>query len=217
MPVLLYDALFEYSGRYKTMKHIITLLVTLFFINGVTFASDKPQVLMETSMGNVTLELYPEKAPISVENFLGYVNSGSYEGTIFHRVMKKFMNQGGGFTADFTKKGTLSPIQNEADNGLKNEIGTIAMARTNAPHSATNQFFINTADNAFLNHSSKTSRGWGYAVFGKVIKGMDVMKQIENVSTHTTARGMQNVPVETILIKKMSVIESKVKAAPSTK
>lgn len=172
---------------------------------------------METSMGNVTIELNPEKAPISVENFLGYVNSGSYDGTIFHRVMKKFMNQGGGFTPDFTKKGTLGPIQNEADNGLKNKIGTIAMARTNAPHSATNQFFINTADNAFLNHSSKSTRGWGYAVFGKVTKGMDVMRRIEKVSTHTTAQGMANVPIETILIKKMTAIENKDKAAASEK
>jgi len=188
------------------MKHIISLVVTLFFFNSV-FAADNPKVLMETSMGNVTIELNAEKAPISVENFLGYVNSGSYEGTIFHRVMKQFMNQGGGFTADFTKKQTLSPIQNEADNGLKNDIGTIAMARTNAPHSATNQFFINTADNAFLNHKSKTSRGWGYAVFGKVTEGMDVMKKIEGVSTHTNSKGMQNVPVEPIVIKKISVIK----------
>ena len=199
------------------MKQTITLLVTLFFLNYTAFASDNPKVLMETSMGNVTIELNSEKAPISVENFLGYVNSGSYDGTIFHRVMKKFMNQGGGFTADFTKKGTLGPIQNEADNGLKNEIGTIAMARTNAPHSATNQFFINTADNTFLNHSSKSTRGWGYAVFGKVTEGMDVMKHIEKASTHTTARGMANVPIETILIKKMTAIKNKDKAAASEK
>lgn len=190
------------------MKHVISLVVTLFFFNSV-FAADNPKVLMETSMGNVTIELNAEKAPISVENFLGYVNSGSYEGTIFHRVIKQFMNQGGGFTPDFTKKKVLSPIQNEADNGLKNDIGTIAMARTNAPHSATNQFFINTANNTFLNHKSKTTRGWGYTVFGKVTKGMDVMKKIEAVSTHTNSRGMQNVPVEAILIKKMSVINSK--------
>ena len=190
------------------MKHTTALLVTLFFFSNITFASDNPQVLMETSMGNVTIELNPEKAPISVENFLGYVSSGSYEGTIFHRVMKKFMNQGGGFTADFVKKGTLSAIQNEADNGLHNDIGTIAMARTNAPHSATNQFFINTTNNDFLNHTGKTARGWGYAVFGKVTVGMDVMKKIETVAT-TTKNGMQNVPVETIVIKKMTLIDNK--------
>ena len=193
------------------MKHIITLLVTLFFLNTASFAADNPQVLMETSMGNVTIELNAEKAPVSVENFLGYVNSGSYEGTIFHRVIKQFMNQGGGFTPDFTKKETLTPIQNEADNGLKNDIGTIAMARTNDPHSATNQFFINTADNAFLNHKNKSLRGWGYAVFGKVIKGTDVMKKMEKVATHTNSKGMQNVPVEAILIKKMTVINNKTK------
>ena len=193
------------------MKHIITLLVTLFSLNTASFAADNPQVLMETSMGNVTIELNSEKAPISVENFLGYVNSGSYEGTIFHRVIKQFMNQGGGFTANFTKRETLTPIQNEADNGLKNDIGTIAMARTNDPHSATNQFFINTADNAFLDHKNKTLRGWGYAVFGKLIKGMDVMKKMEKVATHTNSKGMQNVPVEAILIKKMTVINNKTK------
>lgn len=188
------------------MKHFSLLLVSLFFFNTTSLAADNPSVLMETSIGNITLELYPEKAPISVENFLGYVNSGSYDGTIFHRVIKQFMNQGGGFTSNFTKKGTLGPIQNEADNGLKNDIGTIAMARTNAPHSATNQFFINTANNSFLNHKSKSLRGWGYAVFGKVTKGMDVMKKMEKVATHTNANGMQNVPVETIVITKMSVI-----------
>ena len=160
-------------------------------------------------MGNVTIELNAKKAPVSVENFLGYVISGSYEGSIFHRVIKQFMNQGGGFTANFSKKETLTPIQNEADNGLKNDIGTIAMARTNDPHSATNQFFINTADSAFLNHKNKTLRGWGYAVFGKVIKGMDVMKKMEKVATHTNSKGMQNVPVEAILINKMTVINDK--------
>lgn len=191
------------------MKKLITLLTVSFLYTSGVYAMDNPKVLMETSMGNVTIELYPDKAPVTVENFLGYVNSGSYEGTIFHRVIKQFMNQGGGFTADMKKKETLSPIKNEADNGLKNEVGTIAMARTGAPHSATNQFFINTTNNTFLNHRNKTLRGWGYAVFGKVTEGMDVMKKIENTRTHTLGNGMQNVPVEAIVIKKVSVIEKK--------
>lgn len=197
-----------YSGLLNAMKSTIALLATLILFNNTSFATDNPKVLMETSMGEVTIELYADKAPISVENFLGYVNSGSYEGTIFHRVIKRFMNQGGGFTSDFTKKKTLSPIQNEADNGLKNTAGTIAMARTNAPHSATNQFFINTADNSMLDHTGKNTRGWGYAVFGKVIKGMDVMRKIEQVRTHTNSNGRQNVPVETIVINKITVIKT---------
>ena len=196
-------------GISKAMKSIIAILFTVLLTSNTAFATGNPKVLMETSMGNVVLELNSEKAPISVDNFIGYVNSGIYDGTIFHRVMKSFMNQGGGFTSDFTKKKALSPIQNEADNGLKNKIGTIAMARTNAPHSATNQFFVNTADNGFLNHTSKTARGWGYAVFGKVTSGMDVMRKIEQVETGTNKLGMQNVPVKTITIIKMSVIEEK--------
>lgn len=188
------------------MKKIITLIFCLFLSISPVFASDNPIVLMETSMGDVTLELNAEAAPESVKNFLIYVNDGSYEDTIFHRVIPSFMNQGGGFTADFKKKPTRDPILNEADNGLKNDKGTIAMARTNAPHSATNQFFINTADNAFLNHKSRTARGWGYAVFGKVTKGMDVMSKIEQTKTSRNAIGMSDVPVDPIVIKKMSVI-----------
>lgn len=188
------------------MRYITASILSLFILSSSAYASDNPKVLMETSMGNVTLELNPEAAPKSVKNFLSYVNDGSYENTIFHRVIKRFMNQGGGFTADFKKKPTRAPVPNEADNGLKNDKGTIAMARTNAPHSATNQFFINTADNAFLNHKSKTSRGWGYAVFGKVTQGMDVMKLIEKTSTHRNSIGMSDVPVDAIVIKKMSVI-----------
>lgn len=190
------------------MKTSFALLTTLFFLSFSSYAADNPVVLMKTSLGNVTIELDAEKAPISVKNFLSYVNDGSYEGTIFHRVIKKFMNQGGGFTPDFKKKPTKNPIQNEADNGLKNDRGTIAMARTNSPHSATNQFFINTADNVFLNHKSKTARGWGYTVFGKVVSGMDVMDKIEQSKTHTNTKGMQNVPVNDILILKMSILNS---------
>lgn len=186
------------------MKPIITF-IALLLIHSPSFAAN-PKVLMETSMGNVTLELDAEKAPITVKNFLSYVNDGSYENTIFHRVIKSFMNQGGGFTPEFVKKPEKAPIQNEADNGLENKRGTIAMARTNAPHSASNQFFINTVDNSFLNHRGKTLRGWGYAVFGKVTQGMDVMDRIAQARTHINAIGRQDVPVEPIIIHKMSVI-----------
>ena len=189
------------------MKSIISTVIALFIISSSVLATDNPKVLMQTCMGDLTLELYPEKAPITVKNFLSYIKDGSYENTIFHRVIPRFMNQGGGFTADFKKKATNNPIQNEADNGLKNDTGTIAMARTSDPHSATNQFFINTSNNTSLNHKSKTLRGWGYAVFGKVVDGMDVIKKIEQVKTQTIPMGMQNVPIETILIKKISVIE----------
>ena len=188
------------------MKKISSLIFCLFLSTTPVFAGDNPIVLMETSMGDVTLELNANAAPQSVKNFLNYVKNGSYEGTIFHRVIPRFMNQGGGFTADFKKKPTRDPVPNEADNGLKNDKGTIAMARTNAPHSATNQFFINTADNAFLNHKSKSARGWGYAVFGKVTKGMDVMDKIEQTKTHRNAIGMSDVPVDPIVINKMTLI-----------
>jgi len=142
---------------------------------------------METSKGTIILELYPDKAPISVANFLEYVNAGAYDGTIFHRVIKDFMNQGGGFTADYKKVDTRDPIQNEADNGLKNLNLTVAMARTNSPHSATNQFFINTADNAFLDHTGKSMRGWGYTVFGKVVEG----ENIDNAFLDHTGKSMR--------------------------
>ena len=181
----------------------ITLLLT---INTNAFAAN-PKVRMETTKGTVIIELYPDKAPKTVENFLRYVNEGKYDGTIFHRVIKRFMNQGGGFTADFKKVDTFAPIQNEADNGLKNKRGTLAMARTGDPHSATNQFFINTVDNAFLDHSSKTARGWGYCVFATVVDGMDVMDRIAKVQTGANGPFQQDVPMEEILIQKISVIE----------
>lgn len=161
---------------------------------------------METSKGNVTLELYPDKAPKSVENFLSYTRAGAYNDTIFHRVIKDFMNQGGGFTTDYSKKDTNAPIPNEAFNGLKNKRGTIAMARTNAPHSATNQFFINTADNAFLDHKDKSMRGWGYTVFGNVISGMDIMERISQVKTGSGGPFRKDVPQEQIIIFKMTEI-----------
>ena len=142
-----------------------------------------PQVLLSTSLGDITLELDPVKAPVSAGNFLDYVGSGHYDGTIFHRVIPGFMVQGGGFTAEMDQKPTRAPIANEADNGLKNARGTIAMARTSEPHSASSQFFINLQDNDFLDHTAKTPQGWGYTVFGKVVAGMEVVDQIAQVPT----------------------------------
>ncbi len=164
-----------------------------------------PLVELDTSMGKIIIELYPDKAPKTVENFLNYVKSGFYNGTIFHRVIKNFMIQGGGYNAGLKKLPTHEPIQNEANNGLKNERGTIAMARTSYPHSATTQFFINTKNNAFLNFSEKTRRGWGYAVFGTVVKGMDVVDKIEAVKT-TSDQLLRNLPVKTIKINQIKLL-----------
>lgn len=153
------------------------------------------------TQGVITLELDAEKAPKTTENFLNYVNSGFYNGTIFHRVIKNFMIQGGGFTADMQQKETQAPIENEAKNGLKNEAYTIAMARTSDPHSATAQFFINTVNNDFLNHTSPSSQGWGYAVFGKVVKGQEVVDSIKKV--RTTRKGYHDdVPYDAVVIDK---------------
>lgn len=167
-------------------------------------------VLLATSYGNITLELYPEKAPKTVHNFVEYVNEGHYNGTMFHRVIDDFMIQGGGFTADMQQKKMHPPIKNEAGNGLKNERGTIAMARTGNPHSATAQFFINTADNAPLNHTGKTQEGWGYTVFGRVIEGMDVVDRIGNTPTSMRiiqGYPAQDVPQTTILIQEARVLK----------
>ena len=192
------------------MKKILVSLLGLFLcISSFNLLAANPKVLIETSMGNVTLELYPDKAPKSVENFLNYANSGAYDNTIFHRVIKKFMNQGGGFTTDYKKKPTNDPIPNEAYNGLKNKRGTIAMARTNAPHSATNQFFINTANNDFLDHKDKSMRGWGYAVFGTVISGMDVMDRIEKVETGRGGPFSKDAPLSQVIILKVTEIKNK--------
>jgi len=194
------------------MKKLITAcaIALLLAANSNVFASN-PKVRMETTKGAVVIELYPDKAPKTVENFLRYVNEGKYDGTIFHRVIKRFMNQGGGFTPDFNKVETFAPIKNEADHGLKNKRGTIAMARTGDPHSATNQFFVNTVDNAFLDHTSKTPRGWGYCVFATVVDGMDVMDRIAKVPTGASGPFQQDVPQEEILIQKVSVIEEAAK------
>jgi peptidyl-prolyl cis-trans isomerase B (cyclophilin B) len=168
--------------------------------------SDNPQVIMETSKGTIVLEVFPDEAPETVKNFLQYVRWGHYDGTIFHRVIPDFMIQGGGFTPDMKRKQTEMPVQNEANNGLKNKRGTVAMARTPDPHSATDQFFINTKSNGFLNHKDTTPQGWGYAVFGKVIKGMDVVDAISGVKTGKKGM-MGDVPVEPVKIIKMTIKE----------
>jgi len=160
---------------------------------------EAPRVVLETNHGNIILELYPDKAPRSVGNFLAYVDEGYYSGTIFHRVIDGFMIQGGGFTDDMTQKSTKNGVPNEADNGLENSRGTVAMARTTDPHSATSQFFINLADNAPLDHTDKTPRGWGYTVFGKVVEGMDVVDAIAKAPTGTVGP-FRDVPSETVVI-----------------
>ena len=165
------------------------------------------QVTIKTSVGDIQLELNDEKAPITVENFKTIASSGYYEGTIFHRVINGFMIQGGGLTADMNNKSSgTGPIQNEANNGLLNDRGTIAMARTMDPHSATSQFFINHKDNAFLNHTGETSQGWGYAVFGMVTEGMDIVDQIAEVATGSSG-AYQDVPEEVITIESVTISE----------
>lgn len=166
-------------------------------------AADNPEVLIETSQGPILIELYPEKAPKTVENFLAYVDEGFYNGTIFHRVISNFMIQGGGFDKNMNKKHTRAPINNEADNGLRNRIGSVAMARTNDPHSATAQFFINTNNNGFLDFREKgSSQAWGYAVFGQVIEGMKTVNKIRQQRTGFK-NGMKDVPEQTVEIKKV--------------
>jgi peptidyl-prolyl cis-trans isomerase A (cyclophilin A) len=194
-----------------TMLGVISM--SLLSVAAVTYAADAPtvatpgkiqKVVMKTSLGDITIELYADKAPITVKNFLDYVEAKHYDGTVFHRVIPAFMIQGGGFTADMQQKPTRSPIKNEAGNGLKNIPGTIAMARTGVVDSATAQFFINTKENPALDHRDDTPAGFGYAVFGKVTAGMDVVKKIESVST-TTKGPHQNVPVEAVVIESVRV------------
>ena len=164
------------------------------------------KVNFETNLGNITIELDKKKAPKTVNNFVKYIQEGHYDKTIFHRVINGFMIQGGGFEKNMKEKATTAPIENEADNGLKNKAYTLAMARTSDPHSASAQFFINLVDNDFLNHSSKTMSGWGYAVFGKVIKGMEVVDKISEVATAT--KGFHDdVPVKPITIKKATILK----------
>jgi peptidyl-prolyl cis-trans isomerase B (cyclophilin B) len=171
---------------------------------GLLKRSSNPVVTISTNKGDIVVELFAEEAPQSVRNFLHYVNSGYYTDTIFHRVIPDFMIQGGGFSESMQKKaGLAATIENEADNGLKNERGTLAMARTQDPHSATSQFFINAKDNAFLDFKAKNRSGWGYAVFGRVIQGMEVVEAIEN-STTTTKSGYRDVPKQAVIMERVS-------------
>ncbi|MCM2358038.1 MAG: peptidylprolyl isomerase [Geobacteraceae bacterium] len=188
------------------LKKIVLALTLAILCCGAALAADakNPQVLMETSLGSIKIELFVKEAPLSVKNFLDYVNKGFYNGTIFHRVINGFMIQGGGFTADMQQKATAAPIKNEADNGLKNDRGTIAMARTGNPDSATSQFFINVVNNDGLNRPRPD--GFGYAVFGKVIEGIEVVDKIKAVKTGIN-RGMPNVPDTPVLIKSVKVIK----------
>lgn len=190
----------------KSLIAGLSLLGFFFLLAAFTnAAASNPKVLMKTTKGNITIELYPDKAPLSVENFLSYVNESFYDGTIFHRVIKGFMIQGGGYTVDFQEKPTKAPIQNEAKNGLENKRGTLAMARMGEPHTATSQFYINHVDNPGLDHG-QASDGWGYCVFGKVIDGLDVVDAIAN-SPVMTKYNMRDVPRETIQILSVTLIE----------
>ena len=185
----------------------ITLLLTttLSFSTEKTMSDTQSKVKLTTNLGEIIIQLNTEKAPLSSTNFLRYVNEGFYNGTIFHRVIPDFMAQGGGFDTSFNQKTVHAPINNEANNGLLNSRGTLAMARTNDPNSATGQFFINYKDNSFLNHTSQTSSGWGYAVFGEVIEGMDVADAMAKEATGNR-NGHQDVPKTDIIIEKAEVI-----------
>ncbi len=179
------------------------LLTTLLAISAIACAQDNPVVVMDTSKGNITIELFADKAPITVENFLRYTDSNFFDGLIFHRVINGFMIQGGGFDPDMVQKSPYDPIKNEARADVPNNRGTLAMARTNVVDSATAQFFINLTDNSSLNHTNETQRGFGYAVFGQVIDGMDVVDAIATVATGTVG-GMGDVPNEPIIINSVS-------------
>jgi len=188
-------------------KFLLLALLTLSVgAHAASPAKANPQVRITTNLGVIEAELYADKAPGTVSNFLNYVQTGFYSGTIFHRVIPGFMIQGGGFAPGLKEKATGASIKNEADNGLKNLAGTLAMARTMDPHSASAQFFINTVDNAFLDHRDKSTRGWGYAVFGKVTKGMDIVKKIESSQTKTVGP-FENVPAYDVVIEKVEQIK----------
>ncbi len=193
----------------KTLSHtrilLLAFLLALTLLPGLLLADDAhPRVRIVTNMGDIVLELDREKAPKTVENFLRYVNEGFYDGTIFHRVIDGFMVQGGGFTEDFQKKNTHAPIDNEADNGLRNKIGTIAMARTGDPHSATAQFFINVANNSFLDFREKTQRAWGYTVFGRVVQGMPIIDKVRRVATGSGGPFRKDVPRTPVILEKVT-------------
>ena len=185
---------------------ILLLTSTLSFATEKTMSDTPTKVKLTTNLGEIIIQLDAEKAPVSSANFLTYVNEGFYNGTIFHRVIPDFMAQGGGFDTGFNQKAVHAPIKNEADNGLKNTRGTLAMARTNDPNSATAQFFINLKDNTFLNHTGKNASGWGYAVFGEVIEGMDVVDAMAKQPTGNRG-GHQDVPKTDIIIEKAEVVK----------
>ncbi|MDO8828449.1 peptidylprolyl isomerase [Methylophaga sp.] len=188
-------------------RHLAPLFIASFSLAAhAEGGSSQPKVKLTTNHGDIVIALNADKAPETVKNFIQYVEAGFYDGTIFHRVIENFMIQGGGFDESFQQKKTEAPIQNEADNGLSNKLGSIAMARTGDPHSATAQFFINTKDNDFLNYRGKTMQDWGYAVFGEVIEGMDVVDAIRKVNT-TMRGGHQDVPAEAVVIEKAIVVE----------
>lgn len=189
------------------MKSLRFLFFGLSLLLTVDAQAANPMVEMKTNLGNVTIELYQDKAPKTVENFLKYVKSGFYKGTIFHRVIDNFMIQGGGFDQELREKETQAPIKNEADNGLKNETYTLAMARTSDPHSASAQFFVNVKDNAFLDHTAPTPSGWGYAVFGKVVKGQDVVMKIAKVRTGPRFPLPRDVPRDNVVIEEMKLLQ----------
>jgi peptidyl-prolyl cis-trans isomerase B (cyclophilin B) len=192
----------------KKLLRLFTFALLAFALSAQNlYAQTNPAAVIHTSMGDIKLELLADQAPASVDNFISYAKSGSYDGTIFHRVISHFMIQGGGFTADMEKKATREPITNEANNGLSNIRGTIAMARTNNPHSATAQFFINTQDNLNLNHTDESSsRTWGYAVFGRVTEGMSVVDEIRFVET-TTTPPYSNIPKVPVVIESIEIID----------
>ena len=185
---------------------MLSLTSTLSFSTEKIMSDTQTKVKLTTTLGEVIIQLNTEKAPISSANFLTYVNEGFYNGTVFHRIIPDFMAQGGGFDTSFNQKAVHAPIKNEANNGLKNTRGTLAMARTNDPDSATAQFFINYKDNSFLNHTSQTSSGWGYAVFGEVIEGMDVVDAMAKQATSNRG-GHQDVPKTDIVIEKAEVVK----------
>jgi len=185
---------------------MLSLFSTYSFSKEISMSDSISKVKFQTTAGDFIIELYADKAPITVKNFLTYVEEGFYTGTIFHRIIPGFMAQGGGFDADFTQKETHGMIKIEADNGLKNDRGTLAMARTNVPDSATAQFFINYKDNGFLNYSSPTAQGWGYTVFGKVIEGMETIDAMEKAPTGNH-NGHQDVPKSNIVIESATIIE----------
>lgn len=195
--------------RYRMLRNCFAVTILLGLLISMTDAiaqDTKPRVSLKTNLGEIVIELEPTRAPLTVENFLTYVRDGQYDGTVFHRIIKDFMIQGGGFSSDFQRKSTRPDIRNEADRGMANNRGTIAMARTSDPHSASAQFFINTNNNDFLNHTEKSDRGWGYTAFGRVVKGMIIVNRISRVPTGAAGPFPQDAPQAPVIIEKATVL-----------